>query len=73
MNAIYERSVELVKSLPEEKIAEAYNYLSYLNSKDEWESTMELNSPKILLEIQQGLNEINSGNFVNFKDIRRNV
>ncbi len=73
MNVIYDQTVELVKSLPEEKIAEAYNYLSYLNSKDEWESTMELNSPEILLEIKKGLDEINSGNFVNFNDIKRNV
>jgi hypothetical protein len=35
MEAIYERSVKLVKSLSEEKIEEAYDFLSYLNNKEE--------------------------------------
>jgi predicted transcriptional regulator len=34
---------------------------------------MELNSHEILLEIKKGLEEINTGNFVEFKNIRRNV
>jgi hypothetical protein len=73
MDAIYNSSIDLVKSLSEEKIKEAHDFLSYLNDKEEWESTMELNSPEILFEIKKGLDEINSGNFVDFKSIRRNV
>lgn len=73
MEAIYDRSVKLINSLSEEKLAEAYDFLTYLNDKEEWESTRELNSPEILLEIKNGLKEINTGNFVDFKSIRRNV
>lgn len=73
MEAIYDRSVKLINSLSEEKLAEAYDFLTYLNDKEEWESTRELSSPEILLEIKNGLKEINTGNFVDFKSIRRNV
>ncbi len=73
MNAFYNQSIELINNLSEDKITEAYDYLSFLNSKEEWESTKELESLEILGEIRKGINEINSGNFVNFKDIKRNV
>jgi hypothetical protein len=73
MDAIYDNTIQLVNSLSIDKLKEAYNFLSYLNDKEEWEATLELNSPTILQEIKQGLEDIKSGNFIEFKKIRRNV
>lgn len=64
---------ELFNSLSDDKMREAYNFLSYLKDKEEWEATMELSSPEILNQIKEGLAELNSGNFVKFDDIKRNV
>lgn len=62
---------EIVNSLSEDKIKEAINFLTYLKDKEEWTATMELNSPEILKEIQNGINEINSGKFTKFNEIRK--
>jgi hypothetical protein len=64
---------EIVNSLSDDKIKEAINYLTYLKDKEEWDATMELSSPEILHEIEKGINEINSGKFSKFSEIRKNV
>ncbi len=70
----YAKSInELIMSLSEDKMKEAFNFLTYLKDKDEWEATMELASTDILSEIQKGISEINSEKFVNFNKIRKNV
>lgn len=61
---------ELFNSLSEDKMKEAYNFISYLKDKEEWEATMELSSPEVLNQIKEGLAELNSGNFVKFEDIK---
>ena len=73
METMIDDTVNLVKTLTDEKLREAYNYLLYLSDKDEWDATMELYHQPIMNEIQQGINEIKSGNFVKFEDIRKDV
>jgi hypothetical protein len=73
MSQLYDKTVNLVKYLPEGKLNEVYNYLSYLNDKEEWEATYELSSPEILSEIKQGLSDLKTGNSISFRDIKRNV
>lgn len=73
METLKEKTVELVKNLPKDKLKEAYNYLVYMNDKAEWEATMELNHPEILKEIKEGINELKNGDFVKFKSVRRDV
>ncbi len=73
METLYSRSIDLINHLPKNKINEAFNYLSYLKDKEEWEATYELISPEILKEIKNGIEEINSGKYIDFNDIRRNV
>lgn len=73
MNALFEKTVELVKNLPKDKLKEAYNYLVYMNDKAEWEATMELNHPEILKEIKDGIDELKNGNLAKFNSVRRNV
>jgi len=38
-----------------------------------WIATQELSDTEILNEIRDGIDEINSGEFVRFNDVRRNV
>ena len=64
---------ELINSLSIEKKQEAINFLKYLKDKDEWEATLELNSPEILNEIKIGISELLQGEYVDFKEIKRNV
>ena len=73
MEALYDNTIRLVNSLSADELKAAYSFLSYLKDKVEWEATMELNSPEILSEIKQGLNDLKSGNYVEFSKIRRNV
>ena len=64
---------ELFNSLSDDKMQEAYNYSLYLKDKEEWEATMELCSHEVLNKIKAGLAELNSGQYVKFEDIKRNV
>jgi hypothetical protein len=73
MTAVQKNAVNIISKLSEKKLKDALDYLSYLNDKDEWEATQELLDTKILYEIKEGLNQIKEGNYVYFKDIKRNV
>lgn len=41
-------AIILFKSLSNEKLNQAYDFIKYLHDKDEWEATKELDSEQIL-------------------------
>lgn len=73
MTAIQKNAVNIINNLSEKKLKDAIDYLNYLKDKEEWDATHELLDNKILYEIKEGLNQIKEGNYVYFKDIKRNV
>jgi hypothetical protein len=73
MNSLQKNAFDLIKSLPDSKLAIAIDYLSYLKDKDEWEATNELSDSHILKEIQAGIEDLKAGRVVDFEEIRRNV
>lgn len=73
MEDIYDNTIELVNSLSAEKSTEAFSFLSNLKDKKEWEATLEQNFPEMFLEIKNGLDEIKSGELIDFNRKRRNV
>jgi hypothetical protein len=73
LNSLQSDAYDIINSLPKRKLIEAHSYLRYLKDKDEWIATQELSDTEILNEIRDGIDEINSGEFVRFNDVRRNV
>lgn len=73
MNAVQQELIEIIGSLSDQKLSEANSYLRYLAEKDEWQATQELTNIEILNEIKKGIDELKSGNYIRFEDIKRNV
>ncbi len=71
--SLQQNTIDIINSLPASKLKDAYNYLLYLKDKEEWEATQELLTFNIIKEIQDGIDQINSGDFVELTEIRRNV
>lgn len=73
LNSLQSDAYEIINSLPKQKLIEAHSYLKYLKDKDEWIATQELSDTDILNEIKNGIKEINSGDYVRFNDVKRDV
>lgn len=73
MTAIQKNALNIISSLSDKKLKDAYDFLTYLSDKEEWEATQELYDQAILSEIREGVKQMQKGQFVYLKDIRRNV
>ncbi|MFC2129807.1 hypothetical protein ACFLSQ_00075 [Bacteroidota bacterium] len=73
MTTIQKNVINIITSLSEKKLKDAYNYLMYLKDKDEWEATYELADNQILSEIKEGLQQLREGKIEYLKEIRRDV
>ncbi len=73
MTAIQKNAINIIGTLSDKKLKDAYDFLAYLNDKEEWEASQELYDEAILSEIKEGVMQLQKGQFVNLKDIRRNV
>lgn len=70
---IINRIQDMVKMLPPNKLEIALDFLEDLKISDEEETEALLNEPGFLEEYRQAKDDIQSGNTVSWKDIRRNV
>ena len=63
----------MVKMIPPNKLEIALDFFEDLKISDEEETEALLNEPGFLEEYRQAKDDIQSGNTVSWKDIRRNV
>lgn len=70
---IINRIQDAVKMLPPQKLEIALDFLEDLKISDEAETEVLLNEPGFLEEYRQAKDDIQSGNTVSWKDIRRDV
>jgi len=70
---IINRIQDAVKMLPPQKLKIALDFLEDLKISDEAEAEALLNEPGFLEEYGQAKDDIQSGNTVSWKDIRRDV
>jgi hypothetical protein len=73
MNLTKQNAIKIIDSLSPKKMKVAFDYLSYLKDKEEWEATQELLDFNILREIKTGVEQIQKGQYVHLKEVRRNV
>lgn len=73
MLAQKETAIKLINSLSENKLKVALDFLQYLEEKEEWQATEELLDAETIFQIKEGQKQILEGDFVKFKDIRKNV
>ena len=70
---IINRIQDTVKTLPPQKLEIALDFLEDLKISDEEETDVLLNEPGFLEEYRQAKDDIQAGNTVNWKNIRRDV
>ena len=73
MRSLQTKAEEIFNSLSRSRLKVAIDFLQYLQEKEEWEATEELLNPKTISEIKEGQKQIQEGEFVKIKDIRRDV
>ncbi len=71
---LLEQAQDLLNQLSPEKLQLAVDFLASIRDKESQEATDELLSiPNFEQELKEAEEEINKGEFVSFKEIRRNV
>lgn len=63
-----------IDQLSDDKLKVAFDFLSYLEEKEEWEATEELSQiPNLLEEYRQAKSKIKAGQTIKWSEIRRDV
>ena len=64
----------LIRDLSPKKLKVAVEFLSYLQTKEDWEPTLEiLQSPSLVRSIKRGQHDIRRGRWVKWSDVKRRV
>lgn len=72
--AVKKRAREAIDFLSDKKAYIVLDFIDYLREKEEWEATDELLSDKkLLMDYKSARDEIEKGNTVKWKAIKRNV
>ena len=68
------RATALIRDLSLKKLKIAVEFLSYLQTKEDWEPTLEiLQSPSLIRSIKRGQEDIRKGRWVKWSDVKRRV
>jgi hypothetical protein len=70
---IRNRIKDTIKRLPPQKLGIALDFLEDLKRSDEEETQILLNDAEFMEEYRQAKDDIQSGNTISWKDIRRDV
>ena len=74
-SSLYERAIEQLKHLSEERIKEAIDFMEYLRTKElreEWEATEEILADEEMMKgIMEGEAQIARGEYVRWRDVKR--
>ena len=64
----------LIRSLPQRTLPIVVDFLTYLQTKDEWDATLEiLKSPALLQSRKRGRGNLRQGRWVRWHDVKRRV
>ena len=72
---LWEKAIEQLKHLSEERIKEAIDFIEYLRTKElqeEWEATEEILADEEMMKgIREGEAQIARGEYVRWRDVKR--
>ena len=72
--ALRDKVIAELDKLPNGKVKEVVDFVSYLRAKEEWEATKEILSDKELVEsIKRGEKDIKAGRHKSWKEVKENV
>jgi len=76
-SSLYERAIEQLKHLSEDRIKEAIDFMEYLRTKElreEWEATEEILADEGMMKgIMEGEAQIARGEVYNWNEVRKDV
>jgi len=73
-SALKKEAKHKIDRLSYDKLKVAFDFLSYLEAREEWEATEELlQIPNLLEEYRQAKDDIKAGHTVKWSEIRRDV